>query len=416
MPETNRPIKSTIPDQIDQGSDGKRLKILTAAEDVFSEKGFAEATISEIAREAGVTDSVIYRHFKGKEDLLFSIPEERMKESLSLLDRDQQGIVDVESKLRRLMWSYLWYHDVHPSYARILIFECRSSPDFYSTAAYRLIRKYAGRVSAILEQGARDGKFRSDVDMALVRDIVLGTLDTTTISFLAIGEIANALSDFEDMATLIHRMIAVRPEPKTARSDKASTILEAAERVFAEKGFNKAKVAEIARLAGVADGTVYEYFQSKEDLLFSIPMRRFEQYLNGISGVFEIKDPVRKLRRLIKYHFSTFLADRHFLKVFTLKLLLNMQFFTSKAFDAFRNYYRYVEDVIEEGKAKGVFRSDVNPRVFRNVFLGAFSHMVLRWLVLNRSSDMDVMKEINQLTDLLLDAVLAANAVDGSAT
>ena len=93
-----------------------------------------------------------------------------------------------------------------------------------------------------------------------------------------------------------------------------------------------------------------------------------------------------------------------------------MQFFTSKAFDAFRNYYRYVEDVIEEGKAKGVFRSDVNPRVFRNVFLGAFSHMVLRWLVLNRSSDMDVMKEINQLTDLLLDAVLAANAVDGSAT
>jgi TetR/AcrR family fatty acid metabolism transcriptional regulator len=405
MPETNRPIKFLPTDPIHRGSHGKRLKILTVAEDIFSRKGFAEATISEIAREAGVTDSVIYRHFKGKEDLLFSVPEERMKESLSLLDRDQQGILDAVSKLRKLMWGYLWYHDLYSSYARILIFECRSSPDFYSTAAYRLIRKYAGRVSAILEQGAQDGKFRGDADMAVVRDIVLGTLDTATISCLAIGEIASSLSDFEDMATLILRMITARPKPKTARSDRASTILEAAERIFAEKGFNKAKMAEIARLAGVADGTVYEYFKSKEDLLFSIPMRRFQRYLNGISGAFEIKDPLRKLRRLIKYHFSTFLADRHFLKVLILNLLLNMDFYRSEAFDAFRNYYRYVEEIVEEGKAAGVFHSDVNSRVFRNMFLGAFTHMVLRWSVSHGSGDTDRMQEINQVTDLLLDAV-----------
>jgi len=412
LPEKTRPIKSTFSNQIGRNGDDRRLTILAAAEEVFSEKGFAEATISEIAREAGVTDSLIYRHFKGKEDLLFSIPEQRLKESLSLLDRDQQGILDAESKLRKLMWGYLWYHDVYSSYARILIFECRSSPDFYLTAAYRLIRKYAGRVSAILEQGALDGNFRSDADMAVVRDIVLGTLDIATISFLAIGETASALSDFEEMATMVHRMITARPEPKTVRSDKASAILTAAERVFAEKGFNRAKVAEIARLAGVADGTVYEYFKSKEDLLFSIPMRRFERYLNGISGAFEIKDPVRKLRRLIKYHYSTFLADRHFLKVLILDLLLNMDFYRSKAFDAFRNYYRYVEEVVEEGKAAGVFRADVSTRVFRNMFLGAFTHMALRWLVFFRSGDTDMIQEIGQVTDLLLDAVLMREMPD----
>jgi TetR/AcrR family transcriptional regulator, fatty acid metabolism regulator protein len=117
---------------------------------------------------------------------------------------------------------------------------------------------------------------------------------------------------------------------------KGDRILLAAEKVFAEKGFTKARISEIAKLAQVAEGTVYDYFQNKEDLLLSIPTKRFERYLKELPETFEIKNPVRKLRRFIKYHFLLFLTERDFLKVFLLQVLLNKRFYHSEAFDSLK--------------------------------------------------------------------------------
>ena len=80
-------------------SQDKRTRILDAAEDVFSRKGLLGANVAEIARLAKVTDSVIYQYFKGKEDLLFSIPGERMPKQLALLKESLQVIRDAESRL-----------------------------------------------------------------------------------------------------------------------------------------------------------------------------------------------------------------------------------------------------------------------------------------------------------------------------
>jgi TetR/AcrR family fatty acid metabolism transcriptional regulator len=104
------------------------------------------------------------------------------------------------------------------------------------------------------------------------------------------------------------------------------------------------------------------------------------------------------------------LSDREFLKVFLLRLLINDRFYTSKAFEVFRSFCRLIENVVEEGKAAGVFRGTVNPRVFRNMFLGAFSHMSMRWLVLRESAHVDKMEEIEQVTELLTSAVMASPA------
>ncbi len=359
------------------GSD-KKLRILAAAEEIISNKGFKEATISEIASQAGINDSIIYRHFKGKEDVLFSIIEERMVEGLALLDRDLQGLNDPRSKLRKMMWGNLWYQEAYSAYSRILLFECRFSNRFYSSPAFRLIQKYLDRLSAILEQGVQEEIFREDVTVALMRDIVMGTLDMTTICFHELKEVENPLFDFEDAAGLVEFIITPKQDLERTNPDKSSLILESAEKVFAKKGYESAKMTEIARKAGVADGTVYEYFENKELLLFSIPKRRFEQYFNELSGFFQPEFLVGKLKRLIKFHFSTFLADPDFLRIFVLNLFLNKEFYHSEAFEAFRNYYRLLEDVLEEGKTKGVFRPEVNPRVFRNMLLGTFCHMATR--------------------------------------
>lgn len=384
----------------------KRARILSAAEEIMSQKGLFEATISEIARKAGVADSVIYQYFKGKEDLLFSIPGERMKEVLFLLGEQLQGIRDAESRLSKMIWFHLRYNDTHPGYSRILLLECRSSKDFYVTPAYKLIRKYAGTLLEILEQGVEDGVFRADLNIRLVRDIVLGTLDWETITCQASGEIEESARDLEDIMSLVHAMITSRVEAEVNKPDR---ILSAAEKVFAEKGFTKATVSEIVSLAQVAEGTVYEYFENKEDLLLSIPVKRFQQYLDKLPETFQIKNPKRKLRRFIKYHFSLFLTERDFLKVFLLQIQLSKRFYGSKAFESFQRYFRVIEEIIEEGKHKGIFRSDVNSRIFRNMFLGTFSHLALRWVILGENSEMDKMQEIDQVTDLLSAAVMAVD-------
>jgi TetR/AcrR family fatty acid metabolism transcriptional regulator len=383
-------------------TEDKKARILAAAEEIMSQKGLADSTISEIAYKAGVADSVIYQYFKGKEELLFSIPAERMKEVLDLLDEQLQGIRDPESRLRKMIWFHLRYNDTHPGYSRILLLECRSSTAFYKTPAYQLIREYAKVLSSILKSGVEDGSFRPDLDIRLMRDIVLGTLDWETISCLASGEIEESVPDLEDIMVLVHAMIAPRQESEINKADR---ILSAAEKVFAAKGFPKATISEIAKSARVAEGTVYEYFANKEDLLLSIPVKRFGRYLDELPETFHIRNPLRKLRRFIRYHFSLFLTEREFLKVFLLQIQLNKRFYGSKAFETFRNYFRAVEEIIEEGKIKGSFHSEASPRIFRNMFLGTFSHLALRWIILGKGTETDKMQELNQVTDLLSMAV-----------
>ncbi len=395
----------------------KRERILAAAEEVFTRKGLSGASIAEIARQAQVTDSVIYQFFKGKEDLLFSIAGERMPEVLKLLEEGLQGIRDPISMLSKTIWFHLHYHQTNQGFARLLLLECRSHTDFYLSKGYELVREYAAVMLRILEEGVKDGTFRDDLDMRLVRDIIFGTLDFEVLSFLVTGETKESTPDLDDIMALILPMIIKRSSSDYFPADKADRMLMAAERVFAERGFNRAKVADVARLAEVAEGTVYEYFQSKEDLLLSIPAKRFQDHMDQLHETFEIRTPLGKLQRLIRNHFSLYLTNRDFLKVFIIQIQLSHRFYSSRAYETFRRYWRVVEVAIEEGKADGSFRPDVNPRVFRNLFLGAFSHMALRWFILEKDgSETDKMREIDQVIDLLALSVLTESALSKGGT
>ena len=105
-------------------------QILDAGEEVMSEKGLKNSSIAEIAKKAGVTDSLIYNYFKGKEDLLFSIPGRRMKEVLKDLSEQLQGIPDPISRLSKMIWFHLHFNDTYRGYARLLLLECRSTETF----------------------------------------------------------------------------------------------------------------------------------------------------------------------------------------------------------------------------------------------------------------------------------------------
>src|SRR5690349_3135148 len=108
---------------------------------------------------------------------------------------------------------------------------------------------------------------------------------------------------------------------RVAGGDKREAILRAAIRVFAHNGYFNSKVADIAREAGVADGTVYLYFKSKEEILHSIFDRSVDEALSAARGqIKEIADPREKLRRIALLHLERLGADRDLAVVFQVEL------------------------------------------------------------------------------------------------
>jgi TetR/AcrR family fatty acid metabolism transcriptional regulator len=380
-------------------------QILDAAEAIMSEKGLVNTSIAEIARKAGVTDSLIYTYFKGKEDVLFSIPGRRMKEVLADLSEQLQGILDPMSKLSKMIWFHLHFNDTYRGYARLLLLECRSNRSFYHHNAYTLIREYAGIMLNILEDGAKKRMFRDDVSMRLIRDMIFGLLDCENLSSLASHEIEDTISDFESILDLILPMIVLDTSQDQYEVNKSSRILQAAESLFAEKGYPQTTIAEIAKLSNVSEGTVYEYFKNKEDLLLSIPEQRLKEHINALAEIFEIRSPIKKLHQMIRYHFFLYLTEPDFSKVFLLHIQLSQRFYDSRVYRIFLQYTNTIDQILEEGKKDGSIRMNVNNRVFRNLFIGSFSHLALRWLILGVKRETDKMAEIDAVSSLLTRAV-----------
>lgn len=378
-------------------------RILKAAEELISEKGVSRTTISQIARRAEVADSLAYQYFKGKEDLVFAAANLRLEDAWNQLQEQLRETTDVPALLGRVIRFSLQYNDRHRNYVRNLMFAYRSNKEFYASPAYHVIRRHADQTLRILQRGVEEGIFRGDVNMKLVREILYGTFDFEAVCCVITGEIEESSMDRQDVLNLVLAMVERNDSPPSP--DKRLRILDCAEKIFAEKGFNKAKVSDIASRAGVAEGSIYDFFKNKEDLLLSIAGQRLKDQIELLPETFHVRNPVRKLRRFIRFHFDLYLRNRDFLQVFVLGNLLNDRFYSSGAFETFKSgYLSVLEGIIDEGKEQEVFRKDVNTRVFRNLFLGAFTHMALRWIVF-QGENYDKMKEIDELVDLLCAAV-----------
>ncbi|MBT8342320.1 MAG: TetR/AcrR family transcriptional regulator [Desulfatitalea sp.] len=389
-----------------------KKRILEAAEELLSKKGASDTTIAEIARKANVVDSHAYQYFKGKKGLVFGVAEERLKASVALLKEQLQGILDPKSRLGKFIWHGLHYNDSHRDYVRNLMFDYRSNVDFYKTPAYGLVREHAKVCGDILKQGITAGVFHDQIDYRLVREIIYGTLDSEAISCVLVGEISNTADDWHDILTILLDMIST---PKREReADKKLSLIETAERVFAKYGFDKSTISQIAKHAGVAEGTIYDYFKNKDDLLFSISDHRLGELNRSLTESFEITTPVRKLRRFLRLHFSMFTKNRDFLKVYVVDSLLNRKFYSSNAFALSNNYQNYLVDILEEGKSQGIFREKLNTRVYRNMFFGTFIHLALRWLFFE-DKPFDKMREVDAIIDLFAEAAVAPLGADAQA-
>ncbi len=155
----------------------RKDRIMEAALRIFAEKSFQEATISEISKEAGVSEATIYEYFGTKEDLLFAIPEkisnDTAKESHTVLP----FIKDVEGRMRAILYSYVQLYQNNPHYSALVLLQLMSNKRFRQTAAHEAIRRSAHRLLEIIRDGIADGTFRPDADAYLIRSMLMGAIE-----------------------------------------------------------------------------------------------------------------------------------------------------------------------------------------------------------------------------------------------
>jgi TetR/AcrR family transcriptional regulator, fatty acid metabolism regulator protein len=191
-----------------------------------------------------------------------------------------------------------------------------------------------------------------------------------------------------------------------AVSDKREAILRAAISVFARCGYFNSKVADIAREAGVADGTVYLYFKSKEEILHSIFDRSVDEALGAAKERVQLlTDPREKLRQIAHMHLERLGADRDLAVVFQVELRGSTKFMEEFSAAGFAEYLSLIRSTFEEGQRAGMFRADLNARVVAKVLFGALDEMATNWILSKRRYKLAPMAD--QVLDIFLNGVRA---------
>ena len=190
--------------------------------------------------------------------------------------------------------------------------------------------------------------------------------------------------------------------PKKRAGDKRDRILKAAVKVFARTGFHATRVSEVAKAAGVADGTIYLYFKSKEELLVSLFEDRVEKLIAHMAGELpKYPNAPARLRAVIDMQLGLLEGERELAEVITVILRQSTRIMKEFAAPHFLAYLDAIGKIIAEGQASGDFRDDVSPHVAARAIFGALDGITLTW-ALGRAEQGALARAAGQVGDVLL--------------
>ena len=190
------------------------------------------------------------------------------------------------------------------------------------------------------------------------------------------------------------------------KAERVREILLAARHVFAEHGYESAAMSEIARRAGVVEGTIYKHFDSKRDLLYHVMREFYESLIADVeSGVRAVRGTANRLRFIIGRHLQAFSADRGLCRLLFREIRPDGELYHSGIEELNRRYTRATLRAIEEGVESGELRGDIAPAMVRNMIYGAIEHVV--WRFVFHGGKLDVDGTADDLTNALLHGIVA---------
>jgi len=200
--------------------------------------------------------------------------------------------------------------------------------------------------------------------------------------------------------------VSRRPKAGPPPGPKRDAILRAATDVFAERGFFNAQVADVARAACVAAGTVYLYFRSKDDLLISIFERSMRDALaEGRAMVGAETDARERLRRFARLHLGRLGRDRTLAVVFQVELRQSTKFMERFSATLLRDYLGLIREAIADGQRAGVLRSDIKATAAAKMFFGALDEMATNWILSRRRYSLEA--DADTVVDLFINGACA---------
>jgi len=191
---------------------------------------------------------------------------------------------------------------------------------------------------------------------------------------------------------------------------RRESIIQAAIEVFSKKDFKTASISEIAQKAGIADGTIYQYFRNKEDLFFSIPIEKtnefrsqLELHLEGISGA------LNKIRKFVWYYLYFFKTNPDYGRLLMLEMRVSKSFIKTETYGFLKQSVSPVMNIVIEGQDEGVIRKDTDIYILRHIILGTLEHMVSRWLL--KGEKYDLLEHHQEVSRILIDGLRATPPV-----
>ena len=192
----------------------RKGQILKAAEQVFAQKGFYDATVSDVARQAGVSDATIYEYFSSKEELLFTIPDETTSVGNERLQFNLNYVRGAASKIRSLIYHYLLFYQDNPDYASVIMLILKQNRKFVDTHSYQVVKEGFQYFIDVLEEGIESGEFDPDIDKYLVRATILGAIEHLVIRRTLLGKPEKLVEHADNLTDLIIGRIKKKPQTK----------------------------------------------------------------------------------------------------------------------------------------------------------------------------------------------------------
>ena len=200
---------------------------------------------------------------------------------------------------------------------------------------------------------------------------------------------------------------------KVKGNGKYHRILEAAVKVFAEQGFHQSTISQIAREAGVADGTIYLYFKNKDDILVQffnyktkLVFDRFREEVDKADNCFD------KLRNLIRRHLEEFQNDRNMAVLYQAETHQNSRLVEEQIKDMSKLYLDIVSEIVEQGQEEGGIRKDIYVGLVKRFILGGVDEVINTWL--HSGGKYDLVSMADPLVDLFVRGIGNAEIINSN--
>jgi AcrR family transcriptional regulator len=198
----------------------RTAQIVDAARDVFVQKGFEHAAVSEIAARVGVVEGLVYAYFPSKRELLHEVLRRMYAPLIDEVDRGYQRQTGLRSRLRFLVWRHIRFYVEEPGLARLALHEVRVGPEYLASGLHDLNVRYTGFLKRAVQDAVRDGELADDADVDMIRSAVYGGLEHLLWPTLFGRRRIDVEATAERFtAMLMHGLLAAPAAPPAGRQD-----------------------------------------------------------------------------------------------------------------------------------------------------------------------------------------------------